>query len=337
VARKTTKTPEKPAKTTKSNPAKPAPSRLGRGLSSLISNLNAPPNPTQETIPAPAPTIEPDPESPAPETGAANVDVNLIKPNPYQPRKTWNDDDIKSLAASIKQTGLLQPVLIRRNRDHYELIAGERRWRAAQLAGMSSIPALINDAHDEQMLEFALVENIQREDLNAIDRAQAYRRYRDRFGLTTEDVARSVGEDRTTVTNYIRLLELQPAIRDLVADGRLSMGHARALLGIESEDARMKAAKAVIANSLSVRALEQIARRSKYETPTIRTEFTGNKPEKQAKTPHLADLEERFARKLGTKVQIEPGRKNQGKITISYYSLDDFDRIAATLGVSGDE
>ncbi|MHC4695147.1 MAG: ParB/RepB/Spo0J family partition protein [Planctomycetota bacterium] len=257
--------------------------------------------------------------------------TEALTPNPFQPRALVADDAITALADSIQHSGLLQPIAVRRAGDGYQIIAGERRWAAAKALGMTHIPVIVRHATDEQMLELALIENIQREDLNAIDRASAYRDLCTRFSLTPEEVARRLGEDRSTVVNYMRILDLPTEIRDLVAAGRLSMGHARCLLGITENARRMQIAESAVDNELSVRALEEIVRREK----TRRSEAEGESPAtKLARPAHILDLQRRFEQVVKTKVLIREGRrKGTGRIIIDYYSLDDFDRIAAMLAV----
>ncbi len=304
--------------------------RLGRGLSSLVSDLREPP---RGLAPAEPPAGEVVPERTARLT-AEMADVSALHPNPFQPRETINDVGLISLAESLRNSGMIQPISARQSEGRLEIIAGERRWRAARLAGMTSVPVVVRSASDREMLEMALVENIHREDLNAIDRAKAYQQYCERFGLSAEAVAQRVGEDRTTVTNYLRLLELEQEIKVLVAEGKLSMGHARCIVGLPEETERLRLAKAVVAHGLSVRALEGIARRERGG----RERSGGGKGAEAEKTPHLRDLEERFAVATGTKVTIQEGRrKGSGKVIVEYYSLDDFDRIASMLGVSKGE
>ncbi|NLE61351.1 MAG: ParB/RepB/Spo0J family partition protein [Planctomycetes bacterium] len=302
------------------------PKRLGRGLSSLISiSPYEPPAPqisdaerTQET----------------PKSSAFTIGVGKIRPNPFQPRKDISPEDLKSLASSISASGVIQPIIVR-TADHqvYELIAGERRWRAAQMAGLAQIPAIVREASDSEMLEIALTENIFREDLNAIDRAAAYKRYCDEFGLTPEQVAAKLGEDRSTVANYVRLLELPQEVKDWVAAGQLSMGHARCLLAIRSPSDLIRTAKQAINLGLSVRALEKLVR------DRVNARESASKPNdgKNTKRPQIRALEETFTRQLGTKVEIdESRRKGSGKLVIHYYSLEDFDRLAQRLGIRED-
>jgi ParB family chromosome partitioning protein len=244
-----------------------------------------------------------------------------------------DDASLDALAKSIQRSGILQPISVRRHGDRFQIIAGERRWRAAKRCGMTTIPIVIRQATDEQMLELALVENLQREDLNPIDRAKAYRQFCRTFSLTADDVAERLGEDRSTVANYIRLLELDEALQAMAAGGILSMGHARALLAVRDPHERRRLADAVEQNQLSVRALEEIIRRRK--TPDAAA--TTSTPPEKLRSPHLRDLQTRFEHSLKTKVTIHEGRKKgSGRITIEYYSIDDFDRIASALGIGLD-
>jgi len=265
------------------------------------------------------------------------IRCDAIRPNPYQPRADIPETSLDELAESIRRTGVIQPIIVRRQGAAYELIAGERRWRATQKAGISEIPAVVRSANDEQMLEFALIENIFREDLNAIDRANAYRRYCDAFGLTADQVANRLGEDRTTVTNYLRLLELPPSVQDMVRDGRLSMGHARALAGLDDRQKIEKVANIAYTNSFSVRAIEELVRKEKDNRRPIPAPTPSSVVAAQ-KRPHIRDLEQQFVRALDTKVEIlESRKKGAGRIVIHYFTLDDFDRVAERLGIHWQE
>ncbi len=325
--------------------------RLGRGLSSLVSSQPPPVDPepikkktsTTKTIP-PSPkttgqvkrptSSEADLSLPESDIQAKSVPIDSLGPNPFQPRGDADQASIKPLAESIRQSGMLQPITVRQHEGRLQIIAGERRWWAARSLGMSTVPILLRSATDEQMVELALIENIQREDLNAIDRAQAYRVFCARFSLRPDDVAKRLGEDRSTVSNYLRLLDLPGPIRDLVAQGHVSMGHARCLLGVTADDRRWQLAEAVVRNELSVRALEEIVRREKtreQDTPEPATKGT------PARSPHLQNIERLFEQAVKTKVTIREGRrKGTGRITIEYFSLDDFDRISELLGVDAD-
>ncbi|MBI4581851.1 MAG: ParB/RepB/Spo0J family partition protein [Planctomycetes bacterium] len=301
--------------------------RLGRGLSALIS------------IPEPSPTAQPDPlrvpATPDPEHAhpPTTVRVDQLRPNPYQPRQDMDPSQLKALAESIRSTGLLQPIVVRpHGAGVFEVIAGERRWRAAQMAGLGEVPVVIRQATDEQMLELALVENIFRENLNPIERAAGYRQYCNTFGLSADEVAQRLGEDRSTVANYLRLMDLPSDVKEWVAQGKLSMGHARCLLAIKSSSDLIHTAKTAIDRDLSVRALEQLVR-DKVEARAAATRPAGAAD--SAKRPQIRSLEQAFAVALGTRVEIlESRRKGTGRIVIHYAGLDDFDRVTQRLGVT---
>jgi ParB family chromosome partitioning protein len=251
-----------------------------------------------------------------------------------QPRDNVDAANIESLARSIRQSGLIQPIAVRAVSGRYEIIAGERRWLAAKSVGMTHIPAVVRDATDEEMLELALVENLQREDLNAIERASAYRHFCTRFNLKPDDIANRLGEDRTTVVNYLRLLDLPEGVRRLVADGKLTMGHARCLAGIPDDTERLQLSQLVVQKELSVRALEGMVR-NKRRQPDGKLSPAGIPG--PSRSAHVCDLERRFEEMVKTKVKICEGkRKGRGRIIIEYYSLDDFDRIASLFGVQTD-
>lgn len=285
-----------------------------------------------------------------PENAPSEVAIDAIVPNRNQPRQAFSAESIASLAKSIEQSGIVQPLVvrpIRRGGDAitadasagaamFELIAGERRWRAARAAGVKMVPVVVRDLGDREALEVALVENIQREDLNAIDRARAYQGYCREFAVGAEELAERLGEDRSTISNYMRLLELPQVVQKLVSSGQLSMGHARCILGLDGEEVRIDVARSAVASALSVRAVEEMVRRRKGAPQGERAirRSTTRVPEKR---PHVADLENRMSQALGTKVQINEGRKRgSGKIIIEYYSLDDFDRISERIGLNGD-
>ena len=303
-----------------------APRRLGRGLSSIISIPET--DPPRSSLPGAAPPRE------SAQPGPASVKVDQLRSNPSQPRRQLSAEDLKALADSIAKTGVIQPIAVRpAGQDVYEIIAGERRWRAAQMAGLTEIPAVIREATDEQMLEISLVENIFREDLNTIDRALAYRRYCDEFDLTAEQVAQRIGEDRSTVANYLRLLGLPSEVKAWVAEGKLAMGHARCLLALPAAQDRIRAGRIAMEKDLSVRALEKLVRELLAAGPAAGPQGRGQRE----KRPLIRNLEEAFIQALGTKVEIsESRRKGKGRIVIHYGSLDDFDRISERLGVAPD-
>ncbi|MCU0913109.1 MAG: ParB/RepB/Spo0J family partition protein [Planctomycetes bacterium] len=254
--------------------------------------------------------------------------VASITPNPYQARTVWNEQDLSELAASIKANGILQPVLVRPFNGGYQLIAGERRFRAAQLAGLASVPALIRQVTEEQLFEWSLVENIHRRDLNAIERAKAYQHYLNAFSLTQAEAAERLGEDRSVIANYLRLLDLPDEIRQMLIDGRLTMGHARAILALPTDELRRKLANRALAGRLSVREVERLVRKHLDENPPA-------KAAGHAKPPHVADLEDKLRRHLGTRVAIETRKNGQrGRIVIEFDSLDEFDRLTEALGLA---
>ncbi|MFQ6048785.1 MAG: ParB/RepB/Spo0J family partition protein [Phycisphaerae bacterium] len=260
--------------------------------------------------------------SPTQRHGSRSIAVSAIAPNPFQPRNRPEQGQLAELAESIRRNGLLQPVVVRQRGASFELVIGHRRWQAAQQAGLAEIPAVVRQASDEQMIELALIENIHREDLNPIDRANAYWQYKQRFGLTAEQIAERVGEDRSTVANYLRLLELPEHVKSLLADGSLGMGQARALLGLAEPSQQIGWATRIIRQGLSVRQVERLVQQHK-----------AGRAEKK-KRPLIREIEDRFAAALGTPVQILEGRKrNSGRIVIHYRSLEDFDRIVQRLGV----
>lgn len=310
--------------------------RLGRGLDSLVSNLRRDSSPgvdLAERGGAGGPSDSRESASSESTVTSQQLPAASLSVNPVQPRRIFNSEAVASLADSIRANGILQPIVVRKRDGRFEIIAGERRWRAAQQAGLKNVPVVVRDATDEQMLELALIENIQREDLNAIERARAYRQFCDEFGLKADDVAHRMGEDRSTVANYLRLLDLDLPIQDLVASGEMSMGHARCLVGVAERSRRERLAQLVVKENLSVRALEEIVRREKG----IPKNEGGLVIERKRRSAHIEDMEQRFERETRTKVAIHEGhKKGTGRIVIEYYSLDDFDRIAGLFGVKVD-
>jgi ParB family chromosome partitioning protein len=257
--------------------------------------------------------------------------VSRIRPNPYQPRTEWDEQQLADLSASIRENGIIQPIIVRKDSDGYEIIAGERRFRAACLAGLETVPVLERQATDDEMLELALVENIHRSDLNPIERAKAYQSFINNFNLTQTDAAKRLGEDRTVIANHIRLLDLPEEIKSMLSDGQLSMGHARAILALPSDDLRKKLANRALAGRLSVREVERLVRKHLVKKPEAET----IKKEKQA---HIVDLESRLQSILGTKVNIKPNKRgHRGRIIIDYYSIDEFDRLTERMGLASEE
>ncbi len=254
-----------------------------------------------------------------------DIDVDLIEPNPSQPRSHFDEARLEELAQSIVSNGIVQPLLVRRRGSRYELVAGERRWRAAQRAGLQRVPAVVRDIPDDKILELALIENIQRQELNAIEEARAYKRLIETLNLTQEVVAQKVGRDRSFITNYLRLLRLPEDIQLLVEKESLSMGHARALLGIDDVEIQRHVAKSVIDNSLSVRETERAIKRviagSTPSSATAAPPIPGN-------DANLRAAEIKMRRHLGTQVRVTPSQNGiGGKIEIEYYSSSDLDRL----------
>jgi ParB family transcriptional regulator, chromosome partitioning protein len=275
---------------------------LGRGLSALLG------------------------EEPLTESGDhfLEIDLDLIVPNSEQPRTRFTEGNLEELTQSIKANGIVQPIILRRNGTRYEIVAGERRWRAAQKAGLQKIPALIKDVSDDKLLELALVENIQRQELNPIEEAKAYRKLIDNIGLTQELVAERVGKNRTVITTFLRLLKLPDDIQKLIEEEKISAGHARALLMAEDTDTQRRIARMVLEMSLSVRETEKAVKRiSKQNTQPTENKAVTRKHDANAKA-----AETKLRRHLGTNVNIIPdGKGTGGKIEIEYYGETDLDRI----------
>ena len=248
--------------------------------------------------------------------------IEELRSGPHQPREEFNEARLKELASSIRESGLLQPVLVRPAAGGYEIVAGERRVRAARMAGKTTVPAIVREYSDEQMMVLSLVENVQRDDLNAIEKARAYKRLQQILGGTQEDVAGRVGIDPSSVSNMIRLLDLSQPLQELVLKSALSMGHARALLGLENDEARLALARRIIKEGLSVRAAEELVRSGAGARPQRRKQTR--------KTAEVAALEGELRRALGTKVKIED-RRGKGRIVIEYYSPSEFERLSGLL------
>src|SRR5215217_1942983 len=250
----------------------------------------------------------------------SEVDLDSIVPGPMQPRTHFDEASLVSLAESIRSHGIVQPLLVRRRGDRYELIAGERRWRAARLAGISQVPVVIKEVPDESLLEIALIENIQRENLNAIEEAQAYKKLIETVGLTQEALASRVGRDRSYITNYLRLLRLTDDVQQLVKEGKLSTGHARTLLAVDQVDLQRRLARQIIDGGLSVRATEQLVQKATEEKPARRSA-------PQAADPNIKAAETKLRRALGTQVKILQAVDGRGKVEISFFNAQDLNRI----------
>jgi len=253
--------------------------------------------------------------------------IEAVERNPDQPRKHFDEPSLAELAASIREHGVIEPILVRREGGSYRILAGERRWRAAQRAGLREVPAVVREASDREAFELALVENLQREDLNAIEEAEAYEILVTDHSLTQEEIAKRVGKERSTVANALRLLKLPSAVRDALRDGQLDMGHARALLGLESAEAIQKAAERAIREGLSVRATEALVRSLTTRVPK-RAAHGANAGESAA----VRDLTQRLQRRLGTRCRVLPRSATAGKLEIEYSSLDELDGILARIG-----
>lgn len=317
------------------DPAKVAKPRLGRGLSSLISSSRA------DAVVEAATVVEPSAGQYVAQTpeiaqdAVRELEIDKISPNPYQPRRQFDPEELANLSQSIAQQGVLQPLVVVKSADSsslpFVLIAGERRLRAAKQAGLVKVPCVVRSATRQQMLEWAIIENIQRADLNAIERALAYRDYMDRFSLSAADAATKLAQPRTTVANHLRLLDLCDDLQKMVLENKLSFGHAKVLAGLAGDvDRQLAAAKRVIQDNLSVRQLELIVAAPAQSAAPAPTE----KPARM-KAAYLRDLEDQLTRAVGTRVAILPGKaKHTGRLVVEYYSLDDFDRIAKSLGVT---
>lgn len=285
------------------------PKGLGRGLSALITSAA---EPKAEAIN---------------ESHGLRVRIDLITPSPFQPRRSFDEGKIEELAASIRNQGIIQPLVIRRKENHYELIAGERRWRAAMKAGLTEVPAVIRDASDNEALQLALVENLQREDLNPIEEASGYRRLQEEFHWSQEETADKVGKSRPAIANSLRLLSLPNEVQQEIAQGNLPAGQARALLGLHSEALMISTCRDVIAKGLSTRETEKL----------VRALVTGRRRRRQLPLvdPDLRAVVENMQRALGTRVRLLPkARSTKGKIEIEYYSLPDLERIIQTITAS---
>jgi ParB family chromosome partitioning protein len=298
------------------------PRRLGRGLEALIPGAAA-------TITPPVQV-----ETSVPSSEYQRLAIASIRPNPYQPRREFDEAELAELQASLKASGLLQPVTVRQTPSGYELISGERRLRAATRLGWKDIPAIIRDVDDRTVLTLALVENLQRADLNPVDEAKGFLRLSDEFGYTHAQIAEAVGKDRTSITTAIRILQLPQTILDIVAKGHLSAGHARALVSVDDDRKALALANEAVARQMSVRELESRVRGAQ---PTAPERKPGVKPASSAKAPVLRRLEDELRRRLQTDVVIKLNGPEKGAIEISFYSADDLERVLdSVLGPNRD-
>lgn len=279
---------------------------LGRGLGSLL--------PTRPPSPPITPTREED---------AQHISIDAIDPNPLQPRRLFNAERLEELAQSIRSNGIIQPLVVRRAGDRFQLVAGERRWRAAKLAGAQQVPVVVRDIPDDRLLEITLIENIQREDLNPIETAQAFDKMMQALELNPEQIGRRTGKDRTTIVNSVRLLQLPFDLQQLVAERRLSPGHARCLLSLPTVELQREVAEKSVAQGWSVRQMERTTQRM----------LEGRKPKHidELDDPNVKAAIEELERVLGTKVRIIEKAKQKGRIEIEYYSAEDLDRIYTAI------
>ncbi len=288
------------------------PRALGRGLSAIFESDDAR----------------------AENTGYSAVELKLddLSPNPYQPRRSFDEASLNELAESVKSHGVIQPIVARRVAGgRYQIIAGERRWRAARLAGLSTVPAVIKEMDDSAMMQVALIENLQRQDLNPIEEALAYRKLMDGFGLTQEDVSGAVGRSRPAIANSVRLLNLPPAVQDHIAEKRLSVGHARCLLTIENPDVQAKLADHIVQAGLNVRQAERVVR----DISSNVSRETKRSDESSDADPDAALLVRQLSERLGTKVRVT-GSSSRGVIQIDFYAPEDLDRILDIILGAGD-
>ena len=287
---------------------------LGRGIEALFADNNVEEPNVDETV--------------------QDLKLNLIRPNPYQPRRAFDKAALKELAKSIEKSGVFQPIIVRqpdKGIERYEIIAGERRFRASKLAHQDTIPAIVRDFDDERMMEVAVLENLQREDLTPLEEAQAYQTLMDKLSLTQAQVATRLGKSRPYIANYLRLLGLPKSVKDLLSSKKLSMGQARTLLGLKDKQQLAALAEKAVSQNLTVRQLEELVgsqnQQGKHKA----------KRRKQRKSPYLREAENQLQSRFGTKVNLAPSsKKNRGKIEIPYTSTDDLNRILELLGVSFD-
>lgn len=286
---------------------------LGKGLDSMI--------PPKRTARAQAQDSAANKN--ANKSGEVILKINDVEPNKNQPRRTFNEDSLIELSESIKQHGIVQPLVVAKQKDYYEIIAGERRWRAAKIAGLKEVPVIIKDYSPQEIMEVALIENIQREDLNPIEEAKAYKNLIDEYNLKQDQVAEKVSKSRTTVTNALRLLKLDDRVQEMLINENISSGHARALLGLDDAEKQYNIATQIFDEKLSVRETEKLVKQiNRPEQPP--------KPKKELKNDFVyRDIEEKLKEKIGTKVKINRKTEDKGKIEIEYYSPEELEKILA--------
>jgi ParB family chromosome partitioning protein len=288
-----------------------------------------------QTTAVPSPALSPTADPASPQEPLRDIRLDQVQPNPLQPRRSFADGELAELVSSLRTNGLLQPITVRPRADgHYELIAGERRFRAARQLGWVTMPAFVRDASNEQMLSLALVENLQRSDLNPIEEAQGYSQLVSEFGLAHQQIADAVGKDRSTITNSLRLLSLPPEALQLVRDGAITVGHARALLALPDDDVILDTARRIVAHKLTVRDVERLAQES---SPSTRKARARTETAPAPLSPEARRLADRLRRHLQTDVAIHADARARGELRIRFYSADDLDRLLdLILGPSRD-
>jgi ParB family transcriptional regulator, chromosome partitioning protein len=292
---------------------------IGKGLRSLLSNIDADLKTTTGHLKN---------EIVERQTSSKRIPLELIDPNPNQPRRDFDEKSLEELSASIKLHDIIQPLtVVHLPSGRYKLIAGERRYRASKLAGITDVPVYVREANDQQILELALLENLQREDLNAIEVALSYKRMMDELHYTQEEVAERMGKERSTVANYIRLLKLPPDIQIAVRNGSISMGHARALINVDHVDKQLFIYKEITGKGLSVRQTEELVRKLYKNTPTVKP------TQKSGLSPAYKRIEDNLASHFGTKVNLKHAKNGSGSIAIEYYSLQEFNKLIEMLGI----
>lgn len=312
-----------------------AKSPLGRGLSALLSG-NTPAAsevPTPSKV-APAPAPQKGTEAVPQGNGTRELLMDQVRPCSFQPRKEFDDESLKDLAASIKEQGIIQPLVVRPREGMFELIAGERRWRAAQLAGLSKVPAVIREADDREVVEMALVENLQRENLNPIEEAFGYQQLIGQFELRQDEAAKKVGKSRAAVANALRLLKLPSAVQTFLKEGQISVGHAKVILGLSDDAQRLNIAKRVVKGRFSVRETESLVNQTLIESkPPSKEKLSPPKPSQ--KDPNLMRIEEKICQRFKTKVALKYN-EGKGTVELKFFSDEDLERIVQILGIELD-
>lgn len=297
---------------------------LGKGLSALLPQRQpAAAHAPARAAAAPAPAPEP-PQPKADKLEAHSLPVRSIQPNPFQPRQDFDETRIRELAQSITANGVIQPITVCKMGDSYAIVAGERRWRAAKMAGLAEIPVYVRNVDENKILELALIENIQREDLNPVETAQAFEQLISKYRLTHEQIAERTGKDRSTITNFLRLLKLPQIVLENLIAGTITMGHARALAGLPDQPSQIETCEKVVAAGMSVRDTEQLVKRLTSPAPEPSAK---DEKGKQVIDPNTRAAIEQMSMSLGTKVKIHPRSEKSGRLEIEYYSLDDLQRI----------